>query len=234
MTAKRSRTNQSMTIDVVFFDLGNTLLFPDHDKTLVPLWSRGIRPTEAQLYAAERFARWEMDRMVAQTRKVDQQYWETYYSQLVRELGIVDPSITSELVSLARTSSNWSRMRPGTKEVLAAAKQKYRLGVISNSDGHMAERLETLGLGEFFEHVIDSGNVGHEKPAPQIFQAALAAMSVAADRAVYIGDIYSIDYLGAQNVGMHSVLMDIAGAYVSKSLPRIESLDRLLAAISGL
>jgi putative hydrolase of the HAD superfamily len=172
--------------------------------------------------------------MVAQTRKVDQQYWETYYSQLVRELGIVDPSITSELVSLARTSSNWSRMRPGTKEVLAAAKQKYRLGVISNSDGHMAERLETLGLGEFFEHVIDSGNVGHEKPAPEIFQAALAAMSVAAESTVYIGDIYSIDYLGAQNVGMHSVLMDIAGAYVSKSLPRIESLDRLLAAISAL
>jgi putative hydrolase of the HAD superfamily len=223
-----------MSIEVVFFDVGNTLLFPDHEKTLAPLWSRGIRATEAQLYAAERFARWEMDRMVAQTRKVDQQYWETYYSQLVRELGIVDPSITSELVSLARTSSNWSRMRPGTKEVLAAAKQKYRLGVISNSDGHMAERLETLGLGEFFEHVIDSGNVGHEKPAPQIFQAALAAMSVAADRAVYIGDIYSIDYLGAQNVGMHSVLMDIARAYVSKSLPRIESLDRLLAAISGL
>jgi putative hydrolase of the HAD superfamily len=223
-----------MSIEVVFFDVGNTLLFPDHEKALAPLWSCGIRATEAQLYAAERFARWEMDRMVAQTRKVDQQYWETYYSQLVRELGIVDPSITSELVSLARTSSNWSRMRPGTKEVLAAAKQKYRLGVISNSDGHMAERLETLGLGEFFEHVIDSGNVGHEKPAPQIFQAALAAMSVAADRAVYIGDIYSIDYLGAQNVGMHSVLMDIARAYVSKSLPRIESLDRLLAAISGL
>jgi hypothetical protein len=33
---------------------------------------------------------------------------------------------------------------------------------------------------------------------------------------------------------MHSVLMDVAGAYVSKSVPRIESLDRLLAAISGL
>ncbi|MFL6439171.1 MAG: HAD family hydrolase [Terriglobales bacterium] len=223
-----------MSIDVVFFDVGNTLLFPDHDKTLAPLWNRDIRPTEAQLYAAERVARLEMDRIVAQTRKVDQQYWETYFSQLLSELGVADLSITRELVELARTSSNWSRMRVGTKEVLAATKRKYRLGVISNSDGHMAERLETVGLGEFFEHVIDSGNVGHEKPAPQIFQAALAAMSVAAESTVYIGDIYSIDYLGAQNVGMHSVLMDIAGAYISKSLPRIESLDRLLAAISAL
>lgn len=223
-----------MAIDVVFFDVGNTLLFPDHEKTLAPLWSRNIRPTEAQLYAAERVARLEMDRIVAQTRKVDQRYWETYYSHLLRELGMTDVSITSELVRLARTSSNWSQMRPGTKEVLAATKQKNRLGVISNSDGHMAERLETVGLGEFFEHVIDSGNIGHEKPAPEIFQAALATMSVAAERAVYIGDIYSIDYLGAQNVGMHSVLMDIAGAYATKKLLRIEKLGDLKAALSKL
>lgn len=234
MTAKRSRLNRSMSIDVVFFDVGNTLFFPDHDKTLAPLWNRGIRPTEEQLYGAERVARQEMDRIVAQTRKVDQQYWETYYSHLLRELGANDPALSSELVALVRTSSNWSRMRPGTKEFLAATKQKYRLGVISNSDGHMAERLAIVGLGQFFEHVVDSGNVGHEKPAPQIFQAALAAMSVAADRAVYIGDIYSIDYLGAHNMGMHSVLMDVAGAYVNTKLPRIESLGELEAELSKL
>src|SRR3954465_3272792 len=223
-----------MPLEVVFFDVGNTLLFPDHEKTLAPLWSRGIRPSEAQLNAAERVARQEMDLVVAKTSKIDQQYWETYYSHLLRTLNISDVSLRLELVNLVRTSSNWSRMRPGTTEILESLKQKYRLAVISNSDGHMGERLATVGLGKFFEHVIDSGNVGHEKPAPQIFQAALAAMSVAADRAVYIGDIYSIDFLGAQNVGMHSVLMDVAGAYVSKSVPRIESLDRLLAAISGL
>src|SRR5947209_3054691 len=133
-----------MAIDVVFFDVGNTLLFPDHDKTLAPLWNQGIRPSETQLYAAERVARQAMDLIVSRTRKVDQQYWETYYSHLLREIGVNDAFLRSELVRLARTSSNWSRMRPGTKEILAAAKQKYRLGVISNSDGHMAERLATV------------------------------------------------------------------------------------------
>ena len=62
-----------MPIEVVFFDVGNTLLFPDHEKTLAPLWNRGIRPTEAQLFAAERVARQEMDLIVSQTRKVDLQ-----------------------------------------------------------------------------------------------------------------------------------------------------------------
>lgn len=216
-----------MTIEVIFFDVGNTLLFPDHEKTLAPLWNRGVRPNESQMNAAERVARQEMDLLISQTRKVDQQYWEMYYSHLLRTLGICDVSLRLELVSLARTSSYWSRIRPGTTEVLAAMKRSYRLAVISNSDGHMAERLATAGLGQYFEHVIDSGNVGHEKPAPQIFQAALAAMSVSAERALYLGDIYSVDYLGAQKVGMQAMLMDMAGVYATRNLPRIESLEQL-------
>jgi len=222
-----------MPIEVVFFDVGNTLLFPDHEKTLAPLWRRGIRPTDAQLFAAERVARQEMDLFVSQTRKVDQQYWETYYAHLLRTLNISDISLRLELVNLVRTSSNWSRMHPGTTEVLESMRRKYRLGVISNSDGHMAEQLASVGLGEYFEHVIDSGSLGYEKPSPKIFQAALAAMQVAADRALYLGDIYSIDYLGAQHVGMHAMLMDVAGVYPTRNLPRIESLDRLRDAISG-
>jgi putative hydrolase of the HAD superfamily len=223
-----------MPIEVIFFDVGNTLLFPDHEKTLAPLWKRGIHPTEAQLQGAERVARQEMDLLVSRTRKVDQQYWETYYSHLLRTLAVSDISLRLELVSLARMSSNWSRIRPGTLEVLDAIKKKYRLGAISNSDGHMAERLATFGFAEYFQHIIDSGKVGHEKPSPEIFQTALAAMSVNANQALYVGDIYSVDYLGAQKVGMQAVLMDVAGVYASRNLPRIESLDELEAILLGL
>src|SRR5215469_1770921 len=123
-----------MPLEVIFFDVGNTLVFPDHEKTLAPLWKRDLRPTESQLYAAERLARQEMDLLISRTRKVDQQYWETYYSQLLRSIGINDVSLRLELVGLARTSSNWSRIRPGTMEFLSKMKSKYRLGVISNSD----------------------------------------------------------------------------------------------------
>lgn len=223
-----------MPIGVIFFDVGNTLLFPDHEKTLAPLWKRGIHPTEAQLQGSERVARQEMDLLVSRTRKVDQQYWETYYSHLLRALGITDVSLRLELVSLARTSSNWSRIRPGTLEVLDTIKKQYRLGAISNSDGHMAERLAACGFAGYFEQVIDSAKVGHEKPAPEIFEAALTAMSITARQALYVGDIYSVDYLGAQNVGMHAVLMDVAGVYVTRNLPRIESLSELKEAVSRL
>jgi putative hydrolase of the HAD superfamily len=223
-----------MSLDVVFFDVGNTLVFPDQEKTLAPLSKRGIRPTESQLFAAERVARQETDLLISRTRKVDQQYWETYYSHLLRSLGISDVSLRLEMVSLARTSSNWSRIRPGTMEFLGRMKSKYRLGVISNSDGHMAERLASLGFGPSFEHVIDSGAVGYEKPAPQIFQAAVDAMSVAAERTLYLGDIYSVDFLGAQNAGMKAMLMDVAGVYANRNLPRVESLEEFESKIAEL
>jgi putative hydrolase of the HAD superfamily len=218
-----------MPIEVIFFDVGGTLLFPDHEKTLVPLWNRRVHPTEAQLLVAERAARKEMDQLVSQTAKVDQSYWDTYYSRLLRELKIHDDGLHSQLVKLVRTSANWSRMLPGTFEALASLKRRYRLAVISNSDGHMGERLASLGFGSYFEHVTDSGKVGHEKPAPQIFQAALSAMSVPADRALYLGDIYAVDYLGAEKAGMKAVLIDVAGIYSATQVPRINSLPELEA-----
>lgn len=216
-----------MPIEAIFFDVGGTLLFPDHEKTLVPLWNRGVRPTEAQLLVAERAARKEMDQLVSQTARVDQSYWDTYYSRLLEELRLDDTAIHGELVSLVRTSANWSRMLPGTFEVLSTLKAKYRLAVISNSDGHMGERLASLGFGRYFEHVTDSGNIGHEKPARQIFQAALSAMSIPADRSLYLGDIYAVDFLGAQKAGIRPLLMDIAGIYSQTDLPRINSLSEL-------
>lgn len=216
-----------MPIEAIFFDVGGTLLFPDHEKTLVPFWNRGVRPTEAQLLVAERAARKEMDRIVSHTAKVDQSYWDTYYSRLLQELQIDDTALHAELVRLVRTSANWSRMLPGTFEALSSLKAQYRLAVISNSDGHMGERLASLGFGPYFEHVTDSGNVGHEKPAPQIFQAALSAMSIPADRSLYLGDIYAVDFLGAQKAGMRPMLMDIAGIYSQTDLPRINSLSEL-------
>jgi putative hydrolase of the HAD superfamily len=216
-----------MTIDTIFFDVGNTLVFQNQERTLAPLWQRGVRPTEAQLYSAERAARQEMDLLISRTRKVDQQYWETYYAHLLAELGITDISLRLELVGLARTSANWTRVHPQTKETLNDLQRDYRLAVISNSDGRMARLLESCGLGACFEAVIDSGNIGYEKPAVEIFEAALKTLSVPAERSVYVGDIYSIDYLGARNAGMEAILMDVAGVYATRGLPRIESIDQV-------
>jgi FMN phosphatase YigB (HAD superfamily) len=50
-----------------------------------------------------------------------------------------------------------------------------------------------------------------EKPNPEIFRRALTRTGVAAHEAVYIGDLYSIDILGARSAGVDAVLIDPGG-----------------------
>jgi putative hydrolase of the HAD superfamily len=118
-------------------------------------------------------------------------------------------------------------MRPGTRESLQRLGQRYRLGVISNADGKIKTILERCGIADCFRSITDSGLVGHEKPHPAIFEAALKSMGSAAEQSLYVGDIYSVDYLGATRAGMQAILFDVAGTYRHTRLPRVESLEEL-------
>jgi putative hydrolase of the HAD superfamily len=99
--------------------------------------------------------------------------------------------------------------------------------VISNADGAIEHVLSRCGIAGCFESITDSGIVGVEKPRPEIFEAALATMRARAHESLYVGDVYSVDYLGARNAGMQAVLFDVAGAYRDRELPRVESLQQL-------
>jgi putative hydrolase of the HAD superfamily len=55
--------------------------------------------------------------------------------------------------------------------------------------------------------VLDSALVGVEKPDPAIFRAALDALGVAPGEALYVGDLYDVDVVGARAAGMEAVLL---------------------------
>lgn len=77
------------------------------------------------------------------------------------------------------------------------------------------------------QSITDSGVVGYEKPHPAIFEAALRALNADPEQSLYVGDVYSVDYLGATRSGMQAVLFDVSGAYRNTGLPRVESLEEL-------
>jgi FMN phosphatase YigB (HAD superfamily) len=52
-------------------------------------------------------------------------------------------------------------------------------------------------------------------------------MDVAPECALYVGDVYSVDFRGARNAGMQATLFDIVGAYRDRDVPRVESLAEL-------
>jgi HAD superfamily hydrolase (TIGR01549 family) len=215
----------------IFFDVGNTLLFPDRACILAPLDPAGIASSLKCWHEIERATKNNFDDLIERGGLVDQGFWFLFYSRLLQTLGVRDDALRDSLVESTRISANWRQIRPGTREVLKRIGKDYPLGVISNADGSIASVLERCGIADCFHSITDSGRVGCEKPNPAIFQAALASIGADARHSLYVGDVYSVDYLGAVRAGMQAVLFDVSGAYRDRNLPRVESLEQLEAAL---
>ncbi len=214
-------------LKTIFFDVGNTLLFPDRSYILASLHERKLAPSLDQWHAIERRTKKEFDEILQHDGKADHSFWYLFYSHLLEDLGIEDNALRDEMVNATRVSANWREIRPGTRELLLRLRQRYPLAVISNADGKIADVLGRSGIADCFLTITDSGLVGKEKPHSAIFETALRTMNAVAQHSLYVGDVYSVDYLGATGAGMQAILFDVSGAYRESDLARVESLEEL-------
>ena len=209
----------------IFFDVGNTLLFPNRARMLAPI-SADRHPTLESWQALERRTKHEFDQGLMEGR-VDHGFWWTFHTYLLQQLNSEDEAVRDTLVENTQNSANWDQILPGTRDALERLRQQYAIAVISNADGKIDAVLQRCGIVDCFASITDSGKVGHEKPHPAIFEAALREMKADPAQSLYVGDVYSVDYVGATNAGMQAVLFDVAGAYRDLEFPRVESLAGL-------
>jgi putative hydrolase of the HAD superfamily len=209
----------------IFFDVGNTLLFPNRQRMLAPL-SATPHPTLEAWQAIERRTKLEFDQGMT-SGKVDRSFWWTFHTYLLQERNALDNNVRDALVQNTQNSANWDQILPGTRDALEQLRRDYALAVISNADGRIDAVLRRCGIADCFDAITDSGIVGYEKPHPAIFESALRGMKAEAADSLYVGDVYSVDYVGARKAGMQAVLFDVAGAYREQQFPRVESLARL-------
>ena len=209
----------------IFFDVGNTLLFPNRAKMLAPIAAEKHPSLEAW-QALERRTKDEFDRGSI-GGKIDHGFWWTFHTHLLHQMGAFDEGVRDQLVENTQNSANWDQILPGTREALDRIRARYAIAVISNADGRIDAVLGRCGICDCFASITDSGNVGHEKPHPAIFAAAMGGMKADPSDSLYVGDVYSVDYRGARNAGMDAVLFDVSGTYRGRDLPRVESLAEL-------
>jgi len=99
---------------------------------------------------------------------------------------------------------------PGIGPCLEALRDRgLRLGIVCDvgfSGGELLrELLDAKGLLQHFSGWGFSDEVGHYKPAPQIFEAALEALGAEPGKAIHVGDLRRTDIAGAAALGMRTV-----------------------------
>jgi putative hydrolase of the HAD superfamily len=101
---------------------------------------------------------------------------------------------------------------------LRELRSAHVLGVVTNGASCLQrDKLRASGLGDYFEAVVVSADVGVAKPDASVFQRALAALS--AERAVMVGDSVEKDVHGAVAAGLGAVWVNRSGR------PRPDELD---------
>ena len=82
-----------------------------------------------------------------------------------------------------------------------------RLVVASNWDVSLDEALERTGLSELVDGAVNSAVVGSAKPAPEVFERALAIAGAEPAEATHVGDDVEADVEGARAMGIEPVLV---------------------------
>jgi HAD superfamily hydrolase (TIGR01509 family) len=223
-----------VSLKAVIFDAGNTLIYLDHERMAVEVGAALGMPISAAA----------LDRSVADaTRAVegpsgvaagraDRDRARVYLERLFAGAGVPADRMDEVARTLRRLHEEWHlwcRTIPGTAEALDRLRGAgLRLAVVSNSDGRVEEALTAAGIRDRFELVLDSALIGVEKPDPAIFRAALSALKVAPEEALYVGDLYEVDVVGARAAGMEAILLVPAGAGPDPECRRVESLVALV------
>jgi putative hydrolase of the HAD superfamily len=225
----------------VFLDAGNTLVGLDYEIITARIREDGhARLTVADVRAAEQRARVRLDPHLAAARSTEtSDTFRLYLRYTLDGLGIPWGPDGDRLVDDLRAAKPpygiWCTLVPEAPAFLTRLRRLgLRLAVVSNSNGSVADILRSVGLADSLDTIVDSGLVGVEKPHPRIFEAAAKAVGVRPEEAVHVGDLYSVDVVGARAAGCRAILLDPAGAWPELDCPKAADLPAAATLIEGL
>jgi putative hydrolase of the HAD superfamily len=114
---------------------------------------------------------------------------------------------------LAEMSRGISRRRlrlyPHVRQVLDILRTHFPLAVVTDAQAANARgELHQVGLLDYFDPIVVSGDHGFRKPDPRLFRYALNALGVAAEDAVHVGNDMHRDVFGAHELGLRTVMFD--------------------------
>lgn len=128
------------------------------------------------------------------------------------------------------------RPEPAAARVVRQLADSYRVSVITNTHYPplVHDVLAETGVADAFAQVVMSAEVGFRKPHRAIFEAAIQRLSIVPGAAVFVGDSYEDDVLGAAGVGMPAILIDGSGRHRGHAGHRVDRLSEVPALVTAI
>ncbi len=131
---------------------------------------------------------------------------------LFRELGLPIGKIVEELNNFL-SSRYLTSLRLYEDVTVLEALHTYHVGIVTNGahDNHtdsQFSKVQHLGLSKRIQSLTISDEVGVRKPNIKVFTVACERAGVLPKEVVFVGDSIENDIVGANRVGMTSVLID--------------------------
>jgi len=221
-----------MDIRAILFDVNGTLIDIETDEGLEEIY-RSI--AHFLLYQGITLHRWEVrdlyfqimqKQRAASTEKFVEWDAISVWHEFLRQAGsdytrALPPEKLAQLpLFLAELHRGIARKKlrlfPQVQETLDQLRVHYRMAVVSDAQSAYAvPELRAVGILNYFNPVIVSGDFGYRKPDPRLFQKALVALEVRPEQALYLGNDLYHDIQGAQQVGMKAILVSYDRANIS-------------------
>ena len=145
-------------------------------------------------------------------------------------------AVVAELWRRQPERNLWRRILPEARELVGDLHAAgVPLGIVSNSEGKIAELLAELGLADRFTVIVDSGVAGVSKPDPRIFGLAAEGLGLPLGRLVHVGDSEPADVGGARAAGAYAIRFDgvVANPEPTTADARADSYPELRALLAS-
>jgi len=226
-------------IKAVFFDFFNTLVYFDpprekHYADTAAEFGIAISPAAVAAALPEADAWWRSENFKSPIKDREQAAkYDAYRGYGLRILRDAETAVEPEqaLQTLAKAFSIGFKFKNygDSLPALQALKDKnIQMGVISNIGESLDSYLDKAGFTGYFTYNVTSFEAGYDKPQPQIFQLALKRARATAAEALFVGDQYDLDVVGARNAGITPILIDRDGAGTNYDCIVISDLSQVM------
>jgi HAD superfamily hydrolase (TIGR01509 family) len=222
-------------IEAVLFDFHSTLVDQGDPRAWLELaWAHLGRPATALSGLGEaRFsslAGW-VDRIWEHALEIDphaerdlsRARHRAVYDRLVGRLPDLEPELARALYETMLDT--WLPYQDTLPVLTALRARGLKLGLVSNAGVDVRQVVARAGLAPLLDAVVVSHEIGAVKPHAPIFERALAALGVPAERALMVGDSPRDD-VGAAFLGVRTLILP-------RTAGMVHGLDAVVRLVGG-